>query len=937
MLYAHRRKMLVRVPDWSAALVIQVCLVAISIAMTACGGGPSSNTPPLSQPVTVSVSPSSPSVLLGSTQQFTATVTGSSNTGVTWSVNGVTGGNATIGTISASGLYTAPVMVPSPNPVTVTATSAADSTKSASATVAITAPPLSVTVSPTSATVQTGATQQFTVAVTGTSNTSVTWSVNGVTGGNATIGTISASGLYTAPVIVPSTNPVTVKAASTTDSTKSASAIVTVTAPPPPVSVRVSPTSAIVQTGATQQFTVAVTGTSNTSVTWSVNGVTGGNATIGTISASGLYTTPASVPDPSFVTVTATSVADTGKSASAAVAVATVQQPVTVTVSPTSAIVQTGATQQFTVTVTGTSNTNVTWSVNGMAGGNATVGTISAAGLYTAPVSVPSPALVSIAATSVADSTKSGVAALTVTAMVESITQTISSANGGTITLPSGSSVAFPAGALTSDLSVTLALVTGMPQQPPSGLVVGVGPALVLSTAAPQFTMSSGTIQFTINYGTSSIPALGGSASIADLIDTTGDNFFGVDGSFDSVSNTSIILVDATLMNGTTSVVASMGNLAPPFGAATATATATTPKEVLAGTPPPPGQLSWTGAAWVPYAGCPAPGSHILVLTHGVFSSVSGAFSSGGPSCVNQIKANGGYDSVVGYEYDWTRDIGGVSGASFASFLNTLAMCSATIDIEAHSAGGPVVVSGILQASSQAQGSLRYLVGMGNPFLGSLYGDVAVGLQHVVPFVNLLLSGVLHHAVNVGSVPIAGKTIAEWRSAPSAAQLALFNNTFLPSIQGTQLHNKAPGLTVLTVCGNALSPLDGPRVKQWLQKNVGIDTASDGIVGVTSCQAGGPSANVFTNANVQYLPPYPNWHTQLECAVSKLQTDVGTFVNMVNACNPVDQTAHNNTCFAQYNNQIAVCNALPTLIQQGDCVNAAIHTYETCISYCTPP
>ncbi len=58
---------------------------------------------------------------------------------------------------------------------------------------------------------------------------------------------------------------------------------------------------------------------------------------------------------------------------------------VTVTVSPTSANVRAGATQSFSATVTGSSNTAVTWQVNGVAGGSAATGTISSSGMYTAP------------------------------------------------------------------------------------------------------------------------------------------------------------------------------------------------------------------------------------------------------------------------------------------------------------------------------------------------------------------------------------------------------------------------------------------------------------------------------------------------------------------------------------------------------------------------
>ncbi|HET9693865.1 MAG TPA: S8 family serine peptidase [Steroidobacteraceae bacterium] len=90
--------------------------------------------------VTVAVSPGSASIRAGGgTQAFTATVGNTSNTAVTWQVNGVTGGNSTVGTISASGVYTAPATVPSPATVTVRAVSNADDTRFDTAQVTVTA------------------------------------------------------------------------------------------------------------------------------------------------------------------------------------------------------------------------------------------------------------------------------------------------------------------------------------------------------------------------------------------------------------------------------------------------------------------------------------------------------------------------------------------------------------------------------------------------------------------------------------------------------------------------------------------------------------------------------------------------------------------------------------------------------------------------------
>jgi len=88
--------------------------------------------------VRVSISPAGVTLAVNSAQQFSASVSGGPNNAVQWSVNGITGGDRTVGTISESGLYIAPSAVPSPNTVTVTATSQADTSESASASVTIT-------------------------------------------------------------------------------------------------------------------------------------------------------------------------------------------------------------------------------------------------------------------------------------------------------------------------------------------------------------------------------------------------------------------------------------------------------------------------------------------------------------------------------------------------------------------------------------------------------------------------------------------------------------------------------------------------------------------------------------------------------------------------------------------------------------------------------
>lgn len=177
------------------------------------------------------------------------------------------------------------------------------------------------------------------------------------------------------------------------------------------VAVTITPTTATVKLQATQQFTSTVTGNDNTNVTWSVNSVTGGNATVGTITTEGLYTAPANALNSSSVSVTATSVADTSKTASATV---TISSGATVTVFPTQGVtLSPGETFQFTDTVTNVINnsnesTAVYWYVNDTQGGNATTGTITTAGLYTAPAQIGASTTFVVKATLQADSTSSG-------------------------------------------------------------------------------------------------------------------------------------------------------------------------------------------------------------------------------------------------------------------------------------------------------------------------------------------------------------------------------------------------------------------------------------------------------------------------------------------------------------------------------------------------
>jgi hypothetical protein len=86
--------------------------------------------------------------------------------------------------------------------------------------------------------------------------------------------------------------------------------------PPSSITVSISPNSANVRLGASQQFNALVTGSANISVNWFVNGASGGSAMTGTINSTGMYTSPASLPSPNTATVKAVSAADSNISAS---------------------------------------------------------------------------------------------------------------------------------------------------------------------------------------------------------------------------------------------------------------------------------------------------------------------------------------------------------------------------------------------------------------------------------------------------------------------------------------------------------------------------------------------------------------------------------------------------------------------------------------------
>jgi hypothetical protein len=459
------------------------------VLISSCGGGAATTPAPV---IEVSLAPQSAQVALLGQIQFTAAVSGSS-AGVTWSVNGAAGGNATLGVISNTGLYTAPNVLPASNTVTVTAASVAEPTVSATASVTIVNPaPVVSSIAPavvnagsgnTTLTVTgTGFTAQSVVELGGTGLATVYWNPTALTA-VAPAAQLANAGTLAVTVVTPAPG------GGTSGAVNLAVQVV----------VAVSPSAPVVLVGQTEQFTASVTGSANQGATWSVNGVVGGYATVGTISGTGLYTAPSVPPTPDTVTITAASVVEASQTATAQVSVlnpapvvstvspavvnagsgnttlvvtgtgftvqsvvelggvslattyasgtqlsavipagqlanagtpaVTVVTPgpgggmsgavnlavqVVVAVSPSAPVVLVGQAEQFTASVTGSANQGATWSVNGVVGGYATVGTISGAGLYTAPAVPPVPNVVTLEATSLAQPTQSAAASVSI-------------------------------------------------------------------------------------------------------------------------------------------------------------------------------------------------------------------------------------------------------------------------------------------------------------------------------------------------------------------------------------------------------------------------------------------------------------------------------------------------------------------------------------------
>ena len=374
-----------RSPHVPLCIAQAILLFVLTLSQAACGGGGGGGTAPPPPPqITVTIASISSSVVLGNSLPFSATVSNTSDTSVSWSVNGIAGGSPQVGTISPDGLFTAPADLPTGGKVQITATSHADPSKSSTSGLTISSD-ISVALSPGSSSVELGALQSFQASITssGKPDPAIRWSLSGPACPN-NCGSVDPNGNYTAPAILPSAASVTLTATSIADPSKQNSAPLTITSHftlqvAAPSNLQPGITAAIVAT-----LTPAPSSNPSAVLSWSLSGTgcTGSACGILTVittqSAGGVavadtanYTAPANPPQPNTVVITVTPQADPSKKNQVTIAI---QPGPSLGLIPSTATLAANHRITLTATENGTSGSSFVWSVNGFSGGNSTVG-----------------------------------------------------------------------------------------------------------------------------------------------------------------------------------------------------------------------------------------------------------------------------------------------------------------------------------------------------------------------------------------------------------------------------------------------------------------------------------------------------------------------------------------------------------------------------------
>ncbi|CAD7774743.1 Bacterial Ig-like domain (group 2) [Candidatus Methanoperedenaceae archaeon GB50] len=326
--------------------------------------------PKSSELTTIEVTPKTASLTVGETQQFTATAYdqyGDEMTGIifTW-----TSSNTTVGAVDEAGLFTSLV------PGTTTVTAANGSVNGTAEVTVSPEPPVLTTieVTPKTASLTVGETQQFTATAYDQYGDEMTGIIFTWTSSNTTVGAVDEAGLFTS--LVPGTTTVTAANGSV-----NGTAEVTVS-PEPPVltTIEVTPKTASLTVGETQQFTATAYDQYGDEMTGIIFTWTSSNTTVGAVDEAGLFT--------SLVPGTTTVTAANGSVNGTAEVTVSPEPPVltTIEVTPKTASLTVGETQQFTATAYDQYGDEMTGIIFTWTSSNTTVGAVDEAGLFTSLV-----------------------------------------------------------------------------------------------------------------------------------------------------------------------------------------------------------------------------------------------------------------------------------------------------------------------------------------------------------------------------------------------------------------------------------------------------------------------------------------------------------------------------------------------------------------------
>ena len=426
-------------------------------------------------------------------------------------------------------------------------------------------------------------------------------------------------------------------------------------------SVIVSCSTVSVPTGQTNQCSATVSGTGsyNSAVNWSVNNISGGNSTIGTIGPTGIYSAPATVPTPFTVNITGTSVEDSTKAASVSVIVAgtiaSVSQPIV-------------AASGGTITLPDGSSVTI---APGSLPSNQTVTLSEVSYLPTQP---PNLAITGVGPGLV----------LTFGTPIAPLAEALRTRNDSSASRELRSSLTSTANTTTSAFQFSINTSNNSSSE------------LNGSVPAVDFADTSGNNVFMGTMGNYTSTT----AVVAGTIGTDQWTAFLV-----STSNTvaSIVVSAVNIVGYETSVGVRL--LGVPNQLSLSINSSDSTKD-----------------SWVNYSTCPTGKTLIVVHGMNSYVQAAFPTDSPDMT-IQQILTAGGYQAALGFNYDWTQhiDSSGSQLAQFLNLVATCTAVT-SIDIEAHSEGVPVSMAAWIPSAgltSSAKAKIDHLIALGGPIMGT--------------------------------------------------------------------------------------------------------------------------------------------------------------------------------------------------------------------------